>query len=108
AGGRRVLVQGGVRNGDVAGAAQAELAASFQLEVLNRPGFPPNPPEDHIDFEEHGRWVAERLRPGDHLCGHSYGAVVSMFAAEAARELRSLILIQPPAFGVVSDRPEVA
>jgi pimeloyl-ACP methyl ester carboxylesterase len=105
---RLVLVHGSVRNGDVAWAAQAELAASFELVVLNRPGFPPNPPEDHIDFEEHGHWVAERLRPGDHLCGHSYGAVVSMFAAEAARELRSLILIEPPAFGVASDDPEVA
>jgi pimeloyl-ACP methyl ester carboxylesterase len=102
------LVHGSVRNGDVAWAAQAELAASFELVVLNRPGFPPNPPEDHIDFEEHGRWVAERLRPGDHLCGHSYGALVSLFAAEAARELRSLILIEPPAFGVANDDPEVA
>jgi pimeloyl-ACP methyl ester carboxylesterase len=105
---RLVLVHGSVRNGDFAWAAQEELAASFELVVLNRPGFPPNPPEDHIDFEEHGRWVAERLRPGDHLCGHSYGAVVSLFAAEVARELRSLILIEPPAFGVASDDPEVA
>jgi pimeloyl-ACP methyl ester carboxylesterase len=67
---------------------------------LNRPGFPPNPPEDRIDFEEHGARAAERLRPGDHLCGHSYGAIVSLFAAEVADELRSLILIEPPVFGV--------
>src|SRR5207247_4876560 len=32
------------------GAAQEELAASFELVVLNRPGFPPNPPEDRVDF----------------------------------------------------------
>jgi pimeloyl-ACP methyl ester carboxylesterase len=105
---RLVLVHGSIRNGDAAWAAQAELSASFELVVLNRPGFPPNPPEHHIDFEEHGRWVAERLRPGDHLCGHSYGAIVSLFAAEAAPELRSLILIEPPAFGVASDDPGVA
>jgi pimeloyl-ACP methyl ester carboxylesterase len=105
---RLVLVHGSVRNGDFAWAAQAELAASFELVVLNRPGFPPNPPEDRVDFEDHGRWVAERLRPGDHLCGHSYGAVVALFAAEVARGLRSLILIEPPAFGVATHDPQVA
>jgi pimeloyl-ACP methyl ester carboxylesterase len=105
---RLVLVHGSVRNGDFAWAAQAELGRSFELVVLNRPGFPPNPPEGRIDFEEHGRWVGEQLRPGDHLCGHSYGAVVCLFAAEAARELRSLVLIEPPAFGLASEDPEVA
>jgi pimeloyl-ACP methyl ester carboxylesterase len=105
---RLVLVHGSVRNGEFAWAAQKELASSFELVVLNRPGFPPNPPEDRVDFEEHGRWVADRLRPGDHLCGHSYGAVISLFAAEAARDLRSLVLIEPPAFGLASDDPQVA
>src|SRR4026209_2239572 len=73
----------------------------------NRPGFPPNPIEGHIDFEDHGRWVAARLRPGDHLCGHSYGAVVALFAALLAEALRSLIVRAPPAFGLAND-PEVA
>jgi len=35
---RLVLVHGSVRNGDFAWAAQEELAASFELVVLNRPG----------------------------------------------------------------------
>jgi len=47
---RLVLVHGSIRNGDFAWAAQQELAASFDLVVLNRPGFPPNPPEDRVDF----------------------------------------------------------
>ena len=51
--------------------------------------------------------MAERLRPGDHLCGHSYGAVVSLFAAEVARDLRSLTVIEPPAFGLATDDPQV-
>jgi pimeloyl-ACP methyl ester carboxylesterase len=105
---RLVLVHGSVRNGGFAWAAQDELAADFELVVLNRPGFPPNPIEEHIDFEEHGHWVAKRLRPGDHLCGHSYGAVVSFFAAALALELRSLTVIEPPAFGLASDDPQVA
>ena len=105
---RLVLVHGSVRNGDFSWAAQRGLAAHFELDVLNRPGFPPNPPEDRIDFEDHGRWVAERLRPGDQLCGHSYGAVVALFAAVLADSLRSLIVIEPPAFGFALDDPEVA
>jgi pimeloyl-ACP methyl ester carboxylesterase len=105
---RLVLVHGSVRNGDFAWADQRELAERVELIVLNRPGFPPNPPEEHIDFEDHGQWVAELLRPGDHLCGHSYGALVALFAAGLADELGSLAIIEPPAFGLAGDDPEVA
>jgi pimeloyl-ACP methyl ester carboxylesterase len=105
---RLVLVHGSVRNGDFAWACQRDLAVHFELVVLNRPGFPPNPPEERIDFEDHGRWVAERLQPGDHLCGHSYGAVVALFAAALADGLRSLTVIEPPAFGLAGDDPDVA
>ena len=105
---RLVLVHGSVRNGDASWVAQNELADDFELVVLNRPGFPPNPIEEHIDFEEHGRWVAHWLRRGDHLCGHSYGAIVSFFAAALAPDLRSLTVIEPPAFGLATDDPQVA
>lgn len=105
---RLVLVHGSVGKGDAAWAAQHELAGHFELAVLNRPGFPPNPPEERIDFEEHARWVGERLRPGDHLCGHSYGAVVSLFAAGHAEGLRSLTVIEPPAFGLAEEDPQVS
>jgi len=105
---RLVLVHGSVRNGDFAWVRQRELAARFELVVLNRPGFPPNPPEERVDFEEHGQWVGDRLRPGDHLCGHSYGAIVALFAAALVRRLRSLTVIEPPAFGLAAEDPEVA
>jgi pimeloyl-ACP methyl ester carboxylesterase len=105
---RLVLVHGSVRNGDLAWAGQHELAEHVELVILNRPGFPPNPPEERIDFEDHGQWVAELLRPGDHLCGHSYGAVVALFAAALADELGSLTVIEPPAFGLAGGDPEVA
>jgi hypothetical protein len=49
---RLVLVHGSVRNGDFAWAGQHELAEHVELNILNRPGFPPNPPEERIDFEE--------------------------------------------------------
>jgi pimeloyl-ACP methyl ester carboxylesterase len=104
---RVVLVHGSVRNGDASWSAQRPLAAELELVVLDRPGFPPGPLVDRVDFEEHGAWVAERLQPGDHLCGHSYGGVVALFAAAQAEGLASLTAVEPPAFGVAAGRPQV-
>lgn len=105
---RVVLVHGSVRNGDAAWVEQKPLGDEFELVVLNRPGFPPGPAVERVDFEEHARWVAERLLPGDHLCGHSYGGVISLYAAARAEGLRSLTVVEPPAFGIASGRPEAA
>lgn len=104
---RIVFVHRSVGHGDDAWAGQAVLADAYELLVLNRPGFPPGPPVDSIDFDVHGAWVADQLRPGDHLCGVSYGGVVSMYAAGTFPELASLTVIEPPAFGIVTDRPDV-
>jgi pimeloyl-ACP methyl ester carboxylesterase len=103
---RLVLVHGSVRNGDVSWAEQQPLARELELVVLNRPGFPPGPPVERVDFEEHATWVAKRLRPGDHLCGHSYGGVVSLYAAVQADRLASLTVVEPPAFAVAAGRPD--
>lgn len=105
---RIVLVHGSVGNGDAAWLEQRPLAEEYELVILNRPGFPPGPLVDRVDFEEHAEWVVARMRPGDHLCGHSYGGVVSLYAAAQAPELRSLTVVEPPAFGIASDRPEAA
>ena len=105
---RVVFVHGSVGNGDASWREQRPLADEFELVVLHRPGFPPGPLVERVDFEEHAGWVAERLRPGDHLCGHSYGGVVSLYAAARVREIRSLTVVEPPAFGIAADRPEVA
>jgi hypothetical protein len=51
---RLVFVHGSVRNGDAAWAAQRTLADHYELVVLNRPGYPPNRPEERIDFEGAG------------------------------------------------------
>jgi pimeloyl-ACP methyl ester carboxylesterase len=102
---RVVLVHGSVGNGSAAWGAQRPLAGELELVVLVRPGFPPGPLVDRVDFEEHGAWVAERLEPGDHLCGHSYGGVVSLFAAAQADGLASLTVVEPPAFGVAAGSP---
>ena len=48
----------------------------------------------------------EILEPGDHLVAHSYGGVVSLLAAASA-DLRSLTVLEPPAFGVARGHPAV-
>ena len=95
--GRLVLVHGSVTNGAMTWGAQRELAARWELVVLDRPGFPPGPPVERVDFEADADWVADLLEPGDHLCGHSYGGVVSLLAAAQSPELGSLTVIEPPA-----------
>lgn len=97
---RIVFVHGSVGNGDASWSNQQTLADRYELLVLNRPGFPPGPVVERIDFEEHARWVAGQLHAGDHLVGHSYGGVVSLYAAAVAPGLASLTVIEPPAFGI--------
>lgn len=104
---RLVLVHGSVANGRRTWGAQRPLRTRFELEVLNRRGFPPGPDVESVDFEDEAVWVAERLRPGDHLVGHSYGGLISLLAAVRADDLRSLTVIEPPAFGVARGDPAV-
>jgi len=60
---RVVFVHGSVGNGDASWREQWPLAEELELVVLNRPGFPPGPPVERIDFEDHADWVAERCGP---------------------------------------------
>ena len=106
---RIVLVHGSVVGGRGTWSAQRPLAARFELVVLDRPGFPPNPPVDRVDFEHDAAFVADTLVSGDHLVGHSYGGVVALLAASVRPELiRSLTVIEPPATRVALGNPAVA
>jgi pimeloyl-ACP methyl ester carboxylesterase len=86
---------------------QQPLAARYTLVIVDRPGYPPNPPLERIDFEEQAEEIGELLEPGDHLVGHSYGGFISLFAAAGRPELASLTVCEPPAFGVVRGDPAV-
>jgi pimeloyl-ACP methyl ester carboxylesterase len=106
---RIVLVHGSVVGGQGTWAAQRPLAERFELLVVERPGFPPNPPAARVDFESDAALVAGLLREGDHLVGHSYGGVISLLAAALrADALASLTVIEPPAILVAIDQPSVA
>lgn len=103
---RLVLVHGSVTPGWMTWHAQKPLSSRFTLVVPIRTGYPPNPPLKSIDFEEQARELSELLQPGDHLVGHSYGAVVSLLAAPGA-PLASLTAVEPPAFAVARGAPAV-
>lgn len=101
-------------HGSVAGAAatwrgQQPLAEQFELVLVERPGFPPGPDVDRVDFEHDSMLVAGLLRGGDHLVGHSYGGVITLLAAAARPDvLRSLTVLEPPATSVALEDPAVA
>ena len=105
---RLVLVHGSVVSGGPTWSAQLPLAERFELVVLDRPGFPPNPPVDRVDFDTDANLLCEEIRVGDHLVGHSYGGVITLLAASRRpTAVRSLTVIEPPATRVALGDPVV-
>ena len=84
------------------------LAERYELVIPDRPGYPPNPPLERIDFEEQAREVAGLLGDGAHLAGFSYGGVIALLTADRRPDaVRSLAVIEPPCFGVARGHPAV-
>jgi pimeloyl-ACP methyl ester carboxylesterase len=104
---RVVFVHGSVGNAQSTWSAQRALEERFECVFVTRGGYPPGPPLERIDFEVQAGEVAAALRDGDHLVGHSYGAVVSLLAAARGPVLASLTVSEPPAFGVARGVPAV-
>ena len=103
---RLLLVHGSVVNAELTWGAQKPLAERFDLVLPNRRGFPPGPDVERVDFEDEAVWLEQFLEPGTHLVGHSYGGVCSLFlAARKPDSVRSLTVIEPPAFGVARGIP---
>jgi pimeloyl-ACP methyl ester carboxylesterase len=103
------LVHGSMSFGALAFSEQRPLAAEFELHVVDRRGFGRSPGDDApVDFEPDAVELAALLDRPSHVLGHSYGAIVCMLAAaRRPRSVRSLVLIEPPAFGLVRGVPAV-
>ena len=98
---RLLLVHGSVVNAELTWSAQKPLAGRFELVAPNRRGFPPGADIDRVDFEDEARWLERFLEPGAHVVGHSYGGVIALLAAARRPELvRSLTVVEPPAFAI--------
>lgn len=106
-----VAVHGGTPGGGAqAFAAQRPLTDRWPLVLPDRPGHGGTPADGREDFERDAALLAPLLsRAGSHLVGHSYGGVVAIYlAALRPGAVRSLTLIEPPAFWLAPDDAQTA
>jgi len=106
-----LLVHGSVANGESTWSDQRPLADRRRLLVVDRRGYFPNPQIEREDFEVDALDIAGLVaeRGPLHLVGHSYGGIVCLLASALEPScVRSLALIEPPAFGHALHDPEVA
>ena len=104
-----VLVHGGTPGGGAgAFAAQKPLAQHWHLVLPDRPGHGQTPQEGREDFERDAQLLAPLLEQTSHLVGHSYGGIVAMYmAAHYPDAIKSLTLIEPPAYWMATGDPAV-
>ena len=102
------MVHGDVLDSEMTWSEQRELADHRQLLLVDRRGFGQSPDVEGEDFEVDAADIADLLPTGAHLVGHSYGGVVSLLAAARRPDaVRSLTVVEPPAFGLVRGRSDV-
>jgi hypothetical protein len=71
-----LFIHGTVISGRSTWRAQRPLSARWQVQVLERRGYPPNPAVEREDFREDAEDVKALLSAAPaHLVAHSYGAV---------------------------------
>jgi hypothetical protein len=101
-------VHGSVGGGESTWAEQRPLAERFALIVVDRPGYVGTPMVEREDFEEDAPLVAEAL--GDVRTSSAIRTVESSRSwrpPSGLRNVRSLTVVEPPAFGVARDHPAV-
>jgi pimeloyl-ACP methyl ester carboxylesterase len=103
-----VFVHGSVVGPKRTWSRQMELASRWSLVLPHRPGFGKSPPLRRGDFELEAPLITELLGDGAHLVGHSYGAVIALYAASLAPErVRSLTVSEPGCMRVAAGNPLV-
>lgn len=101
-------MHGSVLGASVTWRKQQPLAEHWTLCTPNRPGFGASPASERGDFEAEAPLIAELLGDGAHLVGHSYGAVIALFAAALRPEaVRSLTVSEPGSLTVAAGDPAV-
>ena len=100
-------------HGSVVGAArtwrhQRPLADEWTLVMPNRPGFGASPPLERGDFEAEAPLMAAFLQDGAHLAGHSYGAIIALYAAALTpASVLSLTVSEPGCLRLAAGDPQV-
>lgn len=90
---------------------QRPLATRYQLFMPSRRGYYRSPPVEQGNFEVDADDIVQLLDSigaRAHLIAHSYGSLAALLAASKRPEaVRSLTIIEPPAFGVARENPAV-
>jgi pimeloyl-ACP methyl ester carboxylesterase len=103
-----LLVHGSVTGARLTWREQLPLADRWTLLLADRPGFGRSPPLGRSDFETEAPQLAELLDESMHVVAHSYGGVIALLAAAMRPDaVRSLTVVEPPAFGVARGNPAV-
>lgn len=105
-----VFVHGGADSAGAAFYTQLPLAQRWRLVLPDRPGYGRTPSVGREDFARDADLIAGLLADegGGHLVGHSYGGLISLLVAAAHPALvRSLTIIEPPAYSVARGQPPV-
>ena len=103
-----VFVHGSVVGAQRTWRHQLTLAKHWSLCLPSRPGFGTSPPLARGDFEIEAPLVAGLLGDGAHLVGHSYGAVIALYAAALRPEaVRSLTVSEPGCLRVAAGEEHV-
>jgi pimeloyl-ACP methyl ester carboxylesterase len=106
---RAILVHGSMSFGELAFGEQRPLGERWRLELLDRRGYGRSPERaGRVDFAEDAHDLAALLDDPAHLVGHSYGGVVCLLAAAIRPDrVRTLTVVEPPAFALVRGNPAV-
>jgi pimeloyl-ACP methyl ester carboxylesterase len=103
--GERVLLVHGSGFPSATWRDQRALATRYALVMPHRRGYGQSPAADP-NFDVDAIDIAALLGDGAHLVGFSYGGVASLISGALLPEaVRSLTVIEPPAFGVASGHP---
>ena len=97
-----VLVHGSLTTGLRTWERQLPLAERWNLRVVARRGYPPNPASDFSDFEVDAADVLHSFDGEAHLVGHSYGGLAVLLAAAcASSRVRSVTVVETPLMALV-------
>lgn len=107
---RVILLHGSnVPDPEITWQKQRPLAEQYELVVVDRRGFGHSPTADHITWDSEIADVQALVGERAHIVGHSYGGVLALLLGSRHPErVRSLVVIEPPAFGLALDDPTIA
>lgn len=89
---------------------QYELASRYQLIIPDRRGYGRSPQRQiGKGYEDGVLDIVSLIGSSGHLVGHSYGGLLAMVVSSRYPQLvKSLTVIEPPAFSLTIEQPDVA